>query len=194
MVIVLVGNKTDLTDKRIVSLEDGEARATELDILFMETSAKAGFNIKVLAAAAAACNRPPPPPPPLAPHAAVLPADTRHLKAAPCSPLQPLFRKIASALPGAEGPDGAAPAAAGSAPPGAVILPRRPPLLRRPLRNNGARPPLLRRPLAPLFCRAGPTLMAQRGVAPMRFFFLPRRRSSCDPGQPVCRESEHRPR
>jgi Ras-related protein Rab-6A len=59
-VLVLVGNKTDLTDKRHVSLEDGEAKAKEHDVLFMETSAKAGFNVK------------------------------------------PLFRKIATALPGAE--------------------------------------------------------------------------------------------
>lgn len=48
VVIVLVGNKTDKTDERHVSTEDGEARAKELDILFMETSAKAGFNIKPL--------------------------------------------------------------------------------------------------------------------------------------------------
>lgn len=33
---------------RQVSVEEGEARAKEHDIMFIETSAKAGFNIKAL--------------------------------------------------------------------------------------------------------------------------------------------------
>ncbi|KAI5406064.1 Ras- protein RABH1b, variant 2 [Lathyrus oleraceus] len=60
VVIVLVGNKTDLVEKRQVSIEEGDAKSRESGIMFIETSAKAGFNIK------------------------------------------PLFRKIASALPGME--------------------------------------------------------------------------------------------
>ena len=48
VLIALVGNKTDLADKRQVSTEDGEAKAREDGILFIETSAKAGFNIKAL--------------------------------------------------------------------------------------------------------------------------------------------------
>ncbi|KAG6386693.1 hypothetical protein SASPL_151865 [Salvia splendens] len=60
VIIVLVGNKTDLVDKRQVSIEEGDNKAREIGIMFLETSAKAGFNIK------------------------------------------PLFRKIASALPGME--------------------------------------------------------------------------------------------
>jgi len=48
VVIMLVGNKTDLADKRQVSMEEGEAKAKEYDIMFTETSAKAGFNIKAL--------------------------------------------------------------------------------------------------------------------------------------------------
>lgn len=48
VIIVLVGNKTDLTDKRAVSIEEGEAKAKEQDVMFIETSAKAGFNIKAL--------------------------------------------------------------------------------------------------------------------------------------------------
>merc|ERR1712137_168075 len=48
VVIMLVGNKTDLSDKRAVSVEEGEAKAKELDVMFIETSAKAGFNIKAL--------------------------------------------------------------------------------------------------------------------------------------------------
>ncbi|CAI0446032.1 unnamed protein product [Linum tenue] len=48
VIIVLVGNKTDLVDKRQVSVEEGEAKARELNVMFIETSAKAGFNIKAL--------------------------------------------------------------------------------------------------------------------------------------------------
>jgi small GTP-binding protein len=48
VVITLVGNKTDLSEKRQVSTEEGESRAKELDVLFIESSAKVGFNIKAL--------------------------------------------------------------------------------------------------------------------------------------------------
>jgi len=48
VVTMLVGNKTDLADKRTVSIEEGEAKAKEYDVMFVETSAKAGFNIKAL--------------------------------------------------------------------------------------------------------------------------------------------------
>nr|GMD71676.1 probable purine permease 11 isoform X1 [Ipomoea batatas] len=48
VIIVLVGNKTDLVEKRQVSIEEGEAKARELNVMFIETSAKAGFNIKPL--------------------------------------------------------------------------------------------------------------------------------------------------
>ncbi|KAF3446066.1 hypothetical protein FNV43_RR11245 [Rhamnella rubrinervis] len=47
VIIVLVGNKTDLVDKRQVSIEEAEAKSRELNVMFIETSAKAGFNIKV---------------------------------------------------------------------------------------------------------------------------------------------------
>lgn len=46
MIIMLVGNKTDLSDKRQVSCEDGERKAKELNVMFIETSAKAGYNVK----------------------------------------------------------------------------------------------------------------------------------------------------
>ncbi|KAG6521551.1 hypothetical protein ZIOFF_018674 [Zingiber officinale] len=46
VIIVLVGNKTDLVDKRQVSIEEGEGKAQELGVMFIKTSAKAGFNIK----------------------------------------------------------------------------------------------------------------------------------------------------
>ncbi|KAG6495644.1 hypothetical protein ZIOFF_043470 [Zingiber officinale] len=48
VIIVLVGNKTDLIDKRQVSMEEGETKARESGVMFIETSAKAGFNIKPL--------------------------------------------------------------------------------------------------------------------------------------------------
>lgn len=48
VILVLVGNKTDLPEKRVVSCEEGEARAAELGVHFIETSAKAGFNVKAL--------------------------------------------------------------------------------------------------------------------------------------------------
>lgn len=47
-VIMIVGNKTDLADKREVSAEEGEEFATKEKTLFIECSAKAGFNIKAL--------------------------------------------------------------------------------------------------------------------------------------------------
>ncbi|KAJ3063867.1 Ras- protein Rab-6B [Rhizoclosmatium sp. JEL0117] len=48
VIIVMVGNKTDLSDKRQVSTEEGETKAKEADVLFIETSAKAGYNVKAL--------------------------------------------------------------------------------------------------------------------------------------------------
>ena len=45
-ICILVGNKTDLADKRQVSTEDGEQKAVELNVMFIETSAKAGYNVK----------------------------------------------------------------------------------------------------------------------------------------------------
>ncbi|KAG1409662.1 hypothetical protein G6F60_000498 [Rhizopus arrhizus] len=48
VIIVLVGNKSDLSDKREVTTDDGEKRAKELNVMFIETSAKAGHNVKTL--------------------------------------------------------------------------------------------------------------------------------------------------
>jgi Ras-related protein Rab-6A len=48
VIIVLVGNKTDLNEKRQVSIEEGEKKAKEFNVLFIETSAKAGYNVKAL--------------------------------------------------------------------------------------------------------------------------------------------------
>lgn len=48
VIIMLVGNKTDLQDKRQVTLEEGEKKAKELDVMFIETSAKSGYNVKQL--------------------------------------------------------------------------------------------------------------------------------------------------
>jgi len=48
VVIMLVGNKTDISDKRQVSTQEGEQKAKSFEIMFIETSAKAGFNVKQL--------------------------------------------------------------------------------------------------------------------------------------------------
>lgn len=46
VVIMLVGNKTDMPDKRQVTAEEGETKANKLGVLFIETSAKSNSNIK----------------------------------------------------------------------------------------------------------------------------------------------------
>mmetsp|Transcript_60629 Transcript_60629/g.187810 ORF Transcript_60629/g.187810 Transcript_60629/m.187810 type:complete len:213 (+) Transcript_60629:74-712(+) len=48
VVIVLVGNKTDLSDRRQVSVEEAEEKAKENGVMFIETSAKMSHNIKQL--------------------------------------------------------------------------------------------------------------------------------------------------
>ncbi|TYJ52032.1 hypothetical protein B9479_007361 [Cryptococcus floricola] len=48
VIIVLVGNKTDLNDKRQVTPEELDKRAKELGVMSIETSAKAGLNVKTL--------------------------------------------------------------------------------------------------------------------------------------------------
>ncbi|EEY68812.1 Rab6 family GTPase, putative [Phytophthora infestans T30-4] len=48
VVIMLVGNKTDISDRRQVSIEEGSDKAKEENVMFIETSAKAGYNIKAL--------------------------------------------------------------------------------------------------------------------------------------------------
>lgn len=46
--IVLVGNKCDLQNERVVTKEEGEAKAQEVGAIFRETSAKQGYNVKPL--------------------------------------------------------------------------------------------------------------------------------------------------
>ncbi|KAJ3595556.1 hypothetical protein NHX12_004859 [Muraenolepis orangiensis] len=48
VIIMLVGNKTDLEEKRQITIEEGEQRAKELNVMFIETSAKTGCNVKQL--------------------------------------------------------------------------------------------------------------------------------------------------
>ncbi|GAA6047682.1 hypothetical protein JCM3770_001625 [Rhodotorula araucariae] len=48
VIIVLVGNKTDLNDKRQVTTDEAEQKSKELNVMFIETSAKAGHNVKTL--------------------------------------------------------------------------------------------------------------------------------------------------
>ena len=46
MVIMLIGNKSDLEDERDVKREEGEAFAREHNLIFMETTAKTAANVK----------------------------------------------------------------------------------------------------------------------------------------------------
>lgn len=48
VIIVLVGNKTDLNDKRQVTTAQGEEEAKKNNLMFIETSAKVGHNVKTL--------------------------------------------------------------------------------------------------------------------------------------------------
>ena len=48
LMIMLVGNKIDMAEKRQVNTEEGQQLAKELGVMFIETSAKAGVNIKQL--------------------------------------------------------------------------------------------------------------------------------------------------
>jgi Ras-related protein Rab-6A len=48
VIIVLVGNKTDLSDKREVTTAQGEEEAKKNGLMFIETSAKVGHNVKQL--------------------------------------------------------------------------------------------------------------------------------------------------
>ncbi|KAF2671983.1 ras-domain-containing protein [Microthyrium microscopicum] len=48
VIIVLVGNKTDLADKRQVTEEAGQEEAKKNNLMFIETSAKVGHNVKLL--------------------------------------------------------------------------------------------------------------------------------------------------
>lgn len=45
---MLVGNKTDLGDKREVTTQQGEEEAKKNNLMFIETSAKVGHNVKQL--------------------------------------------------------------------------------------------------------------------------------------------------
>lgn len=48
VLIVLVGNKTDMTERRVISPEEGERKAREEGVLFIECSAKTGHNVQQL--------------------------------------------------------------------------------------------------------------------------------------------------
>jgi len=43
---ILIGNKCDWTEKRVISEDQGRALAQELGIPFMETSAKSNINVE----------------------------------------------------------------------------------------------------------------------------------------------------
>merc|ERR1719232_1640050 len=48
VLLILAGNKSDMVDRRQVSTEEGQEYANKMNLLFFETSAKTGTNIKTL--------------------------------------------------------------------------------------------------------------------------------------------------
>ena len=48
VLLILAGNKSDLDSQRQVSMEEGQEYAQRMNLLFFETSAKVGSNIKTL--------------------------------------------------------------------------------------------------------------------------------------------------
>lgn len=48
MLLILVGNKADMESQRQVTYEQGKEYAESKDLLFFETSAKTGSNVKTL--------------------------------------------------------------------------------------------------------------------------------------------------
>lgn len=48
LVVFMVANKIDDADKRQVSTEEGQTRADQLKVQFIEASAKVGINVKAL--------------------------------------------------------------------------------------------------------------------------------------------------
>ena len=48
VLLILAGNKSDLNERRQVSVEEGQEYAQRMNLLFFETSAKTGQNIKTL--------------------------------------------------------------------------------------------------------------------------------------------------
>lgn len=47
--MILVGNKCDMEDERVISFERGKQLADQLGVEFFETSAKENINVKVSA-------------------------------------------------------------------------------------------------------------------------------------------------
>ena len=45
VLILVVGNKVDLEERRVVATDEGHEKATQLGVMFIETSAKEGTNI-----------------------------------------------------------------------------------------------------------------------------------------------------
>lgn len=46
--VILVGNKCDMEDERVISFERGKQLADQLGVEFFETSAKENVNVKVM--------------------------------------------------------------------------------------------------------------------------------------------------
>lgn len=48
VIIMVAGNKIDLAEKRVVTLEEGDIKAASLNVIHIEVSAKTGVNVKTL--------------------------------------------------------------------------------------------------------------------------------------------------
>ncbi|EPZ34905.1 ras-domain-containing protein [Rozella allomycis CSF55] len=48
VIIILIGNKIDIEDKRQVTTDEGQAKANELGLMYFETSAKSGVNVETV--------------------------------------------------------------------------------------------------------------------------------------------------
>ena len=48
VIMVLIGNKSDLSDKRVISIDEGRELAEKYNMIFFETSAKTGDNVDLI--------------------------------------------------------------------------------------------------------------------------------------------------
>ncbi len=53
---MLIGNKIDMEDKRVVTTEEGEQFAKENGLAFLETSAKSSINVEEVRTRTRACE------------------------------------------------------------------------------------------------------------------------------------------
>ena len=92
---MLVGNKTDLSDKRQVSIDEGERKAQDLNVMFIETSGKVYQNNLFWISLGLGSEM-------IQSEATILEAFWEIYKAKTGYNVKQLFRRVAAALPGME--------------------------------------------------------------------------------------------